>query len=427
MNESRIVWVKIGGLWPLHTGGRLRSFHIVSELSRRHRVTVLTTHRPGEDPAALAAQLPHCERVVSFPHAAPKQASWRFVSSVARSWLSPLPVDLWKSRVPAVHAEVDRLLGGGRVDVCVADFLVAAPNVRLGGAVPVVLFAHNVEHMIWKRLATVETRAWRRALLEVEWRKMRRCETRACTQATVTIAVSDVDRALLAAAAPGARVFTVPTGVDTSYFAPTGVPESPARLVFIGSMDWYPNEDAMVFFIGEILPVIRRAVPDVEMTVVGRDPSERLRALGEAAGVRITGTVEDVRPWIADAAVYVVPLRVGGGTRLKIFEGLAMGKAVVSTTVGAEGLPLVDGTHFVRADGPAEFARAVVSLLRDRDRRRALGTAGRHLVEARYSWATVAREFETRCEPALVARVSADARPRVDRGLSRVSPPFSHR
>jgi len=399
VNGLRIVWVKIGGLWPLHTGGRLRSFHILSELSRRHRVTVLTTHRPGEDPAALAARLPYCERVVSFPHAAPKQASWRFVGSLARSWLSALPVDLWKSRVPAVQAEVDRLLGGGHVDVCVADFLVAAPNVRLGGAVPVVLFAHNVEHMIWKRLATVEPRVWRRALLEVEWRKMRRCEARACTQAAVTIAVSDVDRALLTTAAPGARVFTVPTGVDTSYFAPDGVPESPARLVFIGSMDWYPNEDAMMFFIGEILPVIRRAVPGVELAVVGRDPSARLRAVGEAAGVRITGTVEDVRPWIADAAIYLVPLRVGGGTRLKIFEGLAMGKAVVSTTVGAEGLPLVDGIHFVRADGPAEFARAVVSLLRDPDRRQALGRAGRHLVDARYSWATVAREFETRCEP----------------------------
>ena len=427
MNGLRIVWVKIGGLWPLHTGGRLRSFHIVSELSRRHRVTVLTTHRPDEDPAALAARLPHCERVVSFPHAAPKQGSRGFVGSLARSWLSPLPVDLWKSRVPSLRAEVDRLLGAGLVDVCVADFLVAAPNVPLGGAVPVVLFEHNVEHMIWKRLAAIETRAWRRALLAVEWRKMRRAEARACTQATVTIAVSDVDRALLAAEAPGARVFTVPTGVDTSYFAPGGGPESPGRLVFIGSMDWYPNDDAMMFFIGEILPAVRRAVPEVELAVVGRDPSARLRAMGEAAGVRITGTVDDVRPWIADAAVYVVPLRVGGGTRLKIFEGLAMGKAVVSTTVGAEGLPLVDGTHFVRADAPAEFARAVVSLLRDPARRQALGMAGRQLVEARHSWATVAREFETRFEPALGARMTAEARPRVGRGLSSVSRPFSHR
>jgi glycosyltransferase involved in cell wall biosynthesis len=413
MNGLRIAWVKIGGLWPLHTGGRLRSFHIVSELSRRHRVTVLTTHRPGEDPSALARRLPHCERVVSFPHAAPKQGSWRFVGSLARSWLSPLPVDLWKSRVPAVRAEVERLVGAGLVDLCVADFLVAAPNVPLGGAVPVVLFEHNVEHMIWKRLAAVEARAWRRRLLALEWRKMRRCEARACAQATLTIAVSDVDRALLATDAPGARVATVPTGVDTAYFAPNGVPESPAHLVFIGSMDWYPNEDAMVFFVGEVLPLIRRAVPDARLTVVGRNPSARLRALGEAAGVRITGTVEDVRAWIAEAAVYVVPLRVGGGTRLKIFEGLAMGKAVVSTTVGAEGLPLVDGTHFVRADGAAEFARAVVSLVRDPDRRRTLGTAGRRLVEARYSWAEVAREFEARCEPALVARAAAAASPRV--------------
>ena len=111
--------------------------------------------------------------------------------------------------------------------------------------------------------------------------------------------------------------------------------------------------------------------------------------------------MEDVRPWVAEAAVYVVPLRVGGGTRLKIFEGLAMGKAVVSTTIGAEGLPLVDGTHFLRADGPADFARAVVSLLRDPDRRKALGTAGRRLMEERYSWARVAAEFEARCEEAL--------------------------
>src|SRR3989442_5045672 len=150
-----------------------------------------------------------------------------------------------------------------------------------------------------------------------------------------------------------------------------------------------------MFFIGEILPVIRRAVPGVELAVVGRDPSARLRAVGEAAGVRIAGTVEDVRPWIADAAVYLVPLRVGGGTRLKIFEGLAMGKAVVSTTVGAEGLPLVDGIHFVRADGPAEISRAVLSLLRDPDPRHALSNARPHLLDSRSSSVPRARGIRT--------------------------------
>jgi len=401
MSERRILWVKVGGLWPLHLGGRLRSFHIVAELSRRHRVTVLTTHGAGDDPRALADRLPQCERVVSFPHASPRRGSPRFAEALARSWLTPLPVDIWRYRVPALRAEVARLVGAGAVDLCVADFLVGAANVPLGGPVPVVLFAHNVEYMIWKRLAEVETRAWRRALLEVEWRKLRRYERRACARARLVVAVSEVDRARLQADAPGARTRSIPTGVDTSFFTPNGVHEAPARLVFTGAMDWYPNEDAILYFIDGILPSIRREVPRVALTVVGRNPSSRLRAAAEAAGVRVTGTVEDVRPWVAEATVYVVPLRVGGGTRLKIFEGLAMSKAVVSTTVGAEGLPLVDGTHFVRADAPAAFADAVVSLLRDPFRRKALGMAGRRLVEERYSWTRVAREFEAHCEEAL--------------------------
>jgi glycosyltransferase involved in cell wall biosynthesis len=131
---------------------------------------------------------------------------------------------------------------------------------------------------------------------------------------------------------------------------------------------------------------------------VGRNPSDRLKAAGALAGVQVTGTVPDVRPHVAEAAVYIVPLRVGGGTRLKIFEALAMGKAVVSTTVGAEGLPIVPGEHFLQADGAAEFARAVVGLLRDSDRRYTLGLAGRRLVEARHSWEQVGQQFERYCE-----------------------------
>jgi glycosyltransferase involved in cell wall biosynthesis len=212
------------------------------------------------------------------------------------------------------------------------------------------------------------------------------------------VAVSEADRALLSANAPGADIRAIPTGVDTAYFHPNGTAETPATLVFTGSMDWYPNEDAILYFIEAILPQVRREVPDVTLAVVGRDPSSRLRTTGAAAGVRVTGTVEDVRPHVADAAVYVVPLRVGGGTRLKIFEALAMGKAVVSTRVGAEGLPIVSGQHFLQADEPGDFARAVVALLKDPARRRALGAAGRRLMEERYSWAQVAAEFERHCE-----------------------------
>jgi glycosyltransferase involved in cell wall biosynthesis len=286
------------------------------------------------------------------------------------------------------------------VDLCIADFLTAMPNVPLTGRVPVVLFEHNVEHLIWRRLAAAEPWGPRKAALELEWRKLRRYEARACAAADLTLAVSEKDRAALAANAPSARVRAIPTGVDTSYFAPNGHHESPAHLVFTGSMNWYPNEDGVLHFIDEILPLIRREEPAAGLTVVGRDPSPRIREEAARAGVRVTGVVDDVRPYVAEGAVYVVPLRLGGGTRLKIFEALAMGKAVVSTTVGAEGLALVPGEHLLVADEPASFARAVVSLLRDAGRRHALGAAGRQLVAEKYGWAQVAREFESHLQGA---------------------------
>lgn len=394
----RILWVKVGGLWPLNSGGRLRSVHTIAELTRRHRLTVVTTHGPQDDPAGLAARLAGAERVISLPYAAPKHGSARFARALVRSWLSPLPVDAWKWRIPALRKEVARLLAAEPFDLCVTDFLVSVANVPPDGPVSTVLFAHNVEHMIWKRLSRAESRPWRRALLEVEWRKMRRYEAQACTRARLTIAVSEADRSTLAAHAPRARVCAIPTGVDAAYFLPNGAAERPGTLVFVGAMDWFPNEDGIVHFVETVFPRIRNAVPDAALKVVGRNPRPRVQRLAAVAGVQITGTVDDVRPHVAGAAVYVVPLRVGGGTRLKIFEALAMGKAVVSTTVGAEGLPLIPGTHFIPADEPAQFANSVVTLLTDPARRRALGRAGRRLVEERYSWSQVAREFEARCE-----------------------------
>jgi sugar transferase (PEP-CTERM/EpsH1 system associated) len=396
----RILWVKVGGLWPLNTGGRLRSFHILSHLSRRHRVTLLTTHGQGDDPARLAGQLRGCERVLSVPYTLPKRGSTRFAAALLRSYVSPLPADVLKCRIAGLRREVSRRLATREIDLCVADFLAAMANVPTPSSVPMVLFEHNVEHMIWKRLCRTERRAWRRALLEVEWRKMRRYEARACTQASLTVTVSEVDRGVLSGLAPRALVRSIPTGVDISFFSPDGAREVPTSLVFTGSMDWYPNEDAILHFVTSILPRIREEKPGVTLSVVGRNPSSRLRTAAAEAGVQVTGTVDDVRPWMAEAAVYIVPLRIGGGTRLKIFEALAMGKPVVSTTVGAEGLPLVSGKHFLQADDPADFADAVLSLLGDPARRVALGMAGRRLVEEQYSWSHVACEFEARCEEA---------------------------
>lgn len=399
----RILWIKVGGLWPANVGGRLRSLHTLSALAHRHHVTVLTTHGPNDDPAGLQRELAHCERVVSLPHALSKRGSPRWAMTLARSWFSRLPLDLWKCHVPALEQEVTRLLAdqSAPFDLCVADFLVATPNVPLATSVPVLHFSHNVEHRLWQRVCQTESRFFHRVLLELEWRKMRRCEAQVCADVQLTVAVSEVDRASLLALSPSARVRTVATGVDTSYFQPGAAAQRPNSLVFTGAMDWYPNEDGILEFIDTTLPLIQRELADATFTVVGRNASKLLLDVDGRNGVRVTGTVDDVRPYVAEGAVYVVPLRIGGGTRLKILEALAMGKALVSTTIGAEGLPLVDGEHFIAADSPAELAQACVSLLRDPTRRAALGRAGRALVEQRHSWERVAQDFEQLCQEAI--------------------------
>ena len=389
-----ILWVKVGGLWPLNSGGRLRSFHVIRELSQRHRVTVLTTHGPADDPGSLSERLPACDQIISLPWKLPRQGSRRFAIALIRSWFSAYPVDLWKCQIASLASEAKRIIAAG-VDVCVADFLAAVSNVPKRNQVPIVLFEHNVEHLIWQRLARHERSPWRRALLGIESSKMRRREAEACQRADLTLAVSEIDCARLREIAPAANIAAVPTGVDISYFTPNGGPSSDHSLVFTGSLDWFPNEDAVLYFLEEIFPAIRAVVPDVTLTVVGRKPSSKLKAAADATdGARLTGTVDDVRPYVHEGAVFVVPLRIGSGTRLKIFEALAMGKAVVSTTVGAEGLGLKDGIHFLQADTPDEFTSAVVSLLRDPARRDAVGHAARSLVETHYSWPQVSRRFE---------------------------------
>ena len=236
----------------------------------------------------------------------------------------------------------------------------------MGGTVPVVLFEHNVEYMIWQRLCALETRPWRRALFEIEWRKLRAREADACREADLTIAVSEDDRRRLEELAPGIRAASIPTGVDTNYFMPDGRPERANRLVFSGSMDWHPNEDAVIYFADAILPRIRAEIPDATLTVVGRNPTARLREVAARAGIDVTGTVDDVRPSIGEAAVYVVPLRAGGGTRLKIFEALAMAKPVVSTTVGAEGLGARERSPFRRRGRPGRrLPTRSIGLLRE--------------------------------------------------------------
>jgi glycosyltransferase involved in cell wall biosynthesis len=266
-----------------------------------------------------------------------------------------------------------------------------------------VLFQHNVEAMIWKRHYEVQTATARKAYLYRQWQKMRAFEAKACPQFDSVIAVSREDRDQMQQEYGLENVFDVPTGVDTAYFRPRGRIETrPHHLVFTGSMDWLPNEDGIRYFTEQIMPRIKQSVPDVTLTVVGRDPYPSLVELSKRdPSVTVTGRVDDVRPYMEEAAVYIVPLRIGGGTRLKIYEAMAMEKPVVSTTIGAEGLPVTDGEEIVLADTPESFAQAVVELLKQQNLSAEIGARAAAKVRAEFGWESVADSFAAICERAM--------------------------
>jgi len=393
----RVLWLKSDVLLPLDTGGKLRTWNLMRHLAAHHDITYLGFAVPGQRQEDIDGMHEVARTVHLVPRSNPRKGSLRFYASAAAHLADPLPYAVGKYRSRAFRRQLDEFLRRKAFDLIVCDFLVPAVNLPRRLPCPSVLFTHNVEAEIWRRHAETRTRAISRLLYGMQHRRMLRFEARTLARFDGVLAVSDADRDTFARLYPGAieqPVHVVPTGVDTTFFQPAASSAGARSLVFTGSMDWLPNEDAMLFFCAEVLPLIRRDEPDVTLSIVGRAPTPTVARLAQQHGVVVTGRVDDVRPHMANAAVYVVPLRIGGGTRLKIFEAMSMGKAVVSTTIGAEGLPVTDGRHLVLADSPQTFADAVVRLLRNLEQRRALEAAARTLVVERYDWAAVAGELE---------------------------------
>lgn len=393
-----ILWLKSDLLVPLDKGGKLRTWHLMRHLARRHEITYLSFADSHTRMSDLREMGQVTSRLVTVRREEASKGSLKFYSGVARHMIDRLPYAIAKYRSNAYRSTLIKLLAQYPIDLVVCDFLVPAVNLPDPLPCPAVLFTHNVESEIWRRHTEQQVGALRRWLYGLQYKRMLDFERDTLARFDAVLAVSEQDRDTFEHLYPGATrhpAVVVPTGVDASYFAPDDHESNRPRLIFTGSMDWLPNEDAMAFFCREVLPLIRSRVPDVELAIVGREPTRGVRSLAAQHGVTVTGRVDDVRPFVRESAVYVVPLRIGGGTRLKIFEAMAMGRAVVSTTVGAEGLPVVHDRHLLIADEPQAFADAVVRLLQDHSCRQRLGRAARELVATRFDWAVVAAELET--------------------------------
>ncbi len=380
--------------WPLNTGKRIRSLNLLRRLASTHHLTYLAYGiRDSEGHQALSdlGLHPLAVKRTPLPKTGPK-----LYFKLLGNLLSSQPYSVASHFTSAFQRAVTSELASSSYDLVLCEWTPYAQFVRERSDIPRMVVAHNVEHQIWQRYVENETRLAARWYLGLQARRMRAFEEEVFSSVEGATAVSVADAATIKSMAPHLEVEVVDNGVDLEFFANDSEPADTAAptLVFTGSMDWRPNQDSVEYFVNDILPLVQAERPDVQTVFVGRNPPPKIADLGKLDGVTITGTVDDVRPYIREAAVYIVPLRIGGGSRLKILEALAMKKPVVSTGVGAEGLDITDGRELLLADTPQQFARQVNLLLSDRTKARKLGEAGRKLVEQRYGWDALAARLE---------------------------------
>jgi glycosyltransferase involved in cell wall biosynthesis len=385
----KILWVKSDFLHPTTRGGQIRTLETLKRLHANHEVHYLAYATDEEGPSRAGE---YASYVYPIRRAIPTRRSIRFLFQLARSFFSRTPLALSRYMSEEMRAGIEKLRRTQNFDAVVCDFLTPAPN--FDALSDCVLFQHNVETLIWRRHAQHAKNALARWYLQRQADLMFEAERRYSQDAGHIVSVSEVDADVMREMFGVTNVTATKTGVDVDYFSWQPA-DRVADLVFVGSMDWLPNIDGVEYFLEEVLPLIRSDRPDCSVAVVGRAPSQKLRALAESSGVKVTGTVPDVRPYLWGSKVSIVPLRIGGGTRLKIYEAMAAGIPVVSTSIGAEGLDVRHGENILLADEPQSFADSCLTLLEREDERRRFASAGADLISARFSWQTVTNQFES--------------------------------
>lgn len=402
--RPRLLFLSPRYLLPADTGAKIRTSDVLRGLKGGRFEIILAAPAPrstdNDDPSALAEL---CDRFVSWP---PFSLGPSYHARRVGQLFTRLPIAVacegWRPAREAIARALAEV-----PDVVVVDFPHTAINVPSRIGRPTVLFTHNVEAEIYARQAALARNFVWRKIWRGQQRKMEIFERETLNRFDNVIAVSDRDAAHFRSRFNVARTATIPTGVDldTLAYHPSRSDSTAdgGHVIFVGSMDWLPNIDGIGFFLDEIWSRVLAERPKARMTIVGRTPPSRLVQGARERGYNwnFTGFVDDVRPFLREADVSVIPLRVGGGTRMKAYESMAVGVPVVSTAIGVEGLPLDPGTHYERADDAPSFARAVAGLLSDGERRRQLSTAARSYVEAKFSSRHVAAVFEQICADTL--------------------------
>jgi glycosyltransferase involved in cell wall biosynthesis len=371
---------------PADNGVKMRVWALLRALAAEgHHITLLTLASPpqGADHSAEVARV--CRQVGCLRWELPSLSSSRQYASRLMALFSSLPYGVLRFNSEAIKQHLARLLSSDSFDAILCEEPYLLVNLPASLPAPLIVDNQNVEHMVLQRYLAHDANPGRRLYAQLEMRKLAAWERQAWSRAKLLLACSEHDKQLMRRLCPGLSVAVIPNTIDVDAYTPTAKDDG-GTVLYTGGMDWYPNRDAVRFFVARVLPELRRSAPNLKFVVAGRSAPDNFCAkFARFPDVRFTGPISDMRAEIAKAAVCVVPLRIGSGTRLKILEAAAMAKPIVSTRIGAEGLDFVDGREIMLADVPETFAAAVAGLLRDASRRRELGQAARRRVEGCFS------------------------------------------
>ncbi len=414
----KVLFVTIEPPWPIIGGTPMRSYNLIMRIAQNHEVYVACPATVSQ--VAVMQELfgASVKRIVSVP-LPPHRSLWR---RAVGTLIDPAPDLAYRNFQPQLAHAIREQLRDVAIDVVHLVGLesvgaLMGPDWAPPQAKAVLVDEVNAEHVLQQRAQRVELRQprrWPGALYSwIQARKLKNYERRALVSAGAVTSVSPGDAAILRRLAPGVAIHVVPNGVDTKLYAPASSAPEGSDIVFSGTMDFRPNVDAVRWFVAEIWPAVRAAAPEARLIIVGRNPAPPVRRLA-AADVIITGQVPDDLPYLQQAAVYVVPMRFGGGSRLKLLQAMSCALPMVSTTLGADGVAVTPGEQLLIADDPDDFARAVLRLLAHPEEGARLGVAGRKLAAA-YDWDVVAEQLEA-AYAAAVARADTGSAERTPRG-----------
>lgn len=377
--------------YPPHGGVLQRGYNIIREISKYNRVHLLSFIHPDvlkakqEVQDAIVELGKFCERVEFFPLWV-KESRMNKYAGLLTGLFSSRPFSVLAHRSKQMESRIDWLLKNDQFDLIHYDTIALSRFNRNCIIIPKVMTHHNIESNLMQRRAQVEKNTLAKYYLYRQAKRLRDYEEAETGKFAVNIVMSEKDGEELKKFNPNVDIEVVSNGVDTTYFTP-GNGEETRSVIYTGGMNMFANKDAVLYFLNEIWPIIKAKEPDVKFYAIGQDPPPELIRISDSdRSIIVPGYVNDIRPFVSKAAVYVVPLRVGGGTRLKILDAMAMGKAIVSTSIGCEGLEVSNLENILIVDNPSDFAEKTLDLLRNRRKRNELGIAARRLVESKYSW-----------------------------------------